>query len=228
MIFAAIGICKKWEKKKKRKEKKHKQSNGQKTKHQCDLPFCTPAPFCVLPYWYTIVNSTVNEWSDSVVVCATSCEVTQTGKCCKHTRMLCKHFFAWVRAKSRGFAPVSCVYCKPGFMSAASSQSTSMPPTKNTHLLMGPLSTGVGLAGLAVLGCSGRVASDGMTRGFKGFRRRTWCQGLVSSSDDLEGMASTSARAALGVSLVSLVDLVRHQLISLRRLVSNSSSYSNL
>ena len=39
-------------------------------------------------------NSTVNEWSDSVVVCATSCEVTQAGKFCKHTRMLCKHFFA--------------------------------------------------------------------------------------------------------------------------------------
>ena len=55
-----------------------------------------------------VLNSTVNEWSDSVVVCATSCEVTQTGKFCKHTRMLCKHFFAWVRAKSRGFAPVSC------------------------------------------------------------------------------------------------------------------------
>ena len=45
----------KMRKKKKRKEKKHKQSNGQKTKNQCDLPFCTPAPFCVLPYWYTYV-----------------------------------------------------------------------------------------------------------------------------------------------------------------------------
>ena len=41
-----------------------------------------------------VVNSTVNEWSDSLVVCATSCEVTQTGKFCKHTRMLCEHFFA--------------------------------------------------------------------------------------------------------------------------------------
>ena len=61
-----------------------------------------------------VVNSTVNEWSDSVVVCATSCEVTQAGKFCKHTRMLCKHFYASIRAKSRGFAPVSCVYCKPG------------------------------------------------------------------------------------------------------------------
>ena len=62
-----------------------------------------------------VVNSTVNEWSDSLVVCATSCEVTQRGKFCKHTRMPCKHFFAWVRAKLRGFAPVSCVYCKPAF-----------------------------------------------------------------------------------------------------------------
>ena len=61
-----------------------------------------------------VVNSTVNEWSDPVVVCSTSCEVTQTGKFCKHTRMLCEHILAWVRAKSRGFAPVSCVYCKPG------------------------------------------------------------------------------------------------------------------
>ena len=33
--------------------------------------------------------------------------------------MLCKHFFAWVRAKSRGFAPVSCVYCKPGLRARA-------------------------------------------------------------------------------------------------------------
>ena len=56
-----------------------------------------------------VVNSTVNEWWDSLVVCTTSCEVMQTGNFCKHTRMLCKHFFAWVRAKSRGFAPVSCV-----------------------------------------------------------------------------------------------------------------------
>ena len=45
----------KMRKKKKRKEKKHKQSNGQKTKNQCDLPFCMPAPFCFLPYWYTCV-----------------------------------------------------------------------------------------------------------------------------------------------------------------------------
>ena len=50
-----------------------------------------------------VVNSTVNEWSDSLVVCATSCEVTQTGKFCKHTRMVCKHFFAWVRAASHPF-----------------------------------------------------------------------------------------------------------------------------
>ena len=42
-------------KKKKRKEKKQKQSNGRKTKNQCDLPFCMPAPFCFLPYWYTCV-----------------------------------------------------------------------------------------------------------------------------------------------------------------------------
>ena len=41
-----------------------------------------------------VVNSTVNEWSDSLVACATSCEVTQTGKFCEHTRMLCKYFFA--------------------------------------------------------------------------------------------------------------------------------------
>ena len=62
-----------------------------------------------------VVNSTVNEWSDSLVVCVTSCGVMQTGKFCKHTRVLCEHFFAWVHAKSRGLAPVSCVYCKPGF-----------------------------------------------------------------------------------------------------------------
>ena len=55
MIFVAIGICKKWEKMKKRKEKRLKQSNGRKTKNQCDLPFCMPAPFCFLPYWYTCV-----------------------------------------------------------------------------------------------------------------------------------------------------------------------------
>ena len=43
------------EKKEKDERKKHKQSNGRKTKNQCDLPFCMPAPFCFLPYWYTWV-----------------------------------------------------------------------------------------------------------------------------------------------------------------------------
>ena len=65
-----------------------------------------------------------------------------------------------------------------------------------------PLSTGVGLAGLAALGCADRVPSGGVTRGFEGFLWRTWCQGLVSSAGGLDGMASTSGRAALGVSVV--------------------------
>ena len=87
-----------------------------------------------------VVNSTVNEWSDSMVVCATSCKVTQRGKFCKHTRMLCKHFFAWVRAKSRGFAPVSCVYCKPAF--TVSMRSTRFSKSRMTICALVGRSTG--------------------------------------------------------------------------------------
>ena len=73
-----MGICKKMRKKKKRKEKKQKQSNGRKLKTQCDLPFLHASAilFSSVPVHLCVVNSTVNEWSDSLVVCATSCEVT--------------------------------------------------------------------------------------------------------------------------------------------------------
>ena len=86
----------KMRKKEKEERKKHKQSNGRKTKNQCDLPFCNASAilFSSVLVHLCVVNSTVNEWSDSVVVCATSCEVTQAGKFCKQTRMLCKHFLA--------------------------------------------------------------------------------------------------------------------------------------
>ena len=44
----------KWEKEKKER-REPRTSNGRKTKNQCDLSFCIPAPFCFLPYWYTCV-----------------------------------------------------------------------------------------------------------------------------------------------------------------------------
>ena len=104
---------------KKEKEERKEAQTKQRTKNEKPMRpsflHASAILFSSVLVHLCVVNSTVNEWSDSVVVCATSCEVTQTGKFCKHTRMLCKHFFAWVRAKSRGFAPVSCVYCKPGF-----------------------------------------------------------------------------------------------------------------
>ena len=117
MIFVAIGICKKWEKKEKeeRKEAQTKQRTKNEKPMRSSILHASAILFSSVLVHLCVVNSTVNEWSDTLVVCATSCEVTQTGKFCKHTGMLCKHFFAWVRAKSRGFAPVSCVYCKPAF-----------------------------------------------------------------------------------------------------------------
>ena len=114
MIFAAIGI---WKMRKKEKEERKEAQTKQRTKNEKPMRssflHASAILFSSVLVHLCVVNSTVNEWSGSSVVCATSCEVTQTGKFCKHTRMLCKHFFAWVRAKSRGFAPVSCVYCKP-------------------------------------------------------------------------------------------------------------------
>ena len=43
--------------KKKEKEERKEAQTKQRTKNenQCDLPFCMPAPFCLLPYWYTCV-----------------------------------------------------------------------------------------------------------------------------------------------------------------------------
>ena len=100
--------------KEERKEAQTKQRRGNEKSMRPSFLHASAILFSSVLVHLCVVNSTVNEWSDSVVVCATSCEVTQAGKFCKHTRMLCKHFFAWVRAKSRGFAPISCVYCKPG------------------------------------------------------------------------------------------------------------------
>ena len=83
---------------KKEKEERKEAQTKQRTKNEKPMRpsflHASAILFSSVLVHLCIVNSTVNEWSDSVVVCATSCEVTQTGKFCKHTRMLCKHFFA--------------------------------------------------------------------------------------------------------------------------------------
>ena len=82
--------------KEKRKEAQTKQrtKNEKPTRRRPSFLHASAILFSSVLVHLCVVNSTVNEWSDSVVVCATSCEVTQAGKFCKHTRMLCKHFFA--------------------------------------------------------------------------------------------------------------------------------------
>ena len=83
---------------KKEKEERKEAQTKQRTKNEKPMRpsflHASAILFSSVLVHLCVVNSTINKWSDSVVVCATSCEVTQTGKFCEHTRMLCKHFFA--------------------------------------------------------------------------------------------------------------------------------------
>ena len=99
IIFAAIEICKKGEKEKRGKKGTSNKATDEKRKTNAIFLFAYQRHF-VFFRTGTLVCCTINEWSNSLMVCTTSCEVTQRGKFCQHTRMLCKHFFAWVRAKS--------------------------------------------------------------------------------------------------------------------------------
>ena len=87
IIFAAIAICKKWEKEK--KEERREPQTKQRTKNEKPMRsfflHASAILFSSVLVHLCVVNSTINEWSDSLVVCATSCEVTQRGKFCKHT-----------------------------------------------------------------------------------------------------------------------------------------------
>ena len=79
IIFVAIAICKKWEKEK--KEERREPQTKQRTKNEKPMRsfflLTSAILFSSVLVHLCVVNSTINEWSDSLVVCATSCEVTQ-------------------------------------------------------------------------------------------------------------------------------------------------------
>ena len=69
---------------KKEKEERKEAQTKQRTKNEKPMRpsflHASAILFSTVLVHLCVVNSTVNEWSDSVVVCATSCEVTQTWK----------------------------------------------------------------------------------------------------------------------------------------------------
>ena len=76
---------------KRKKEERRESQTKQRTKNEKPMRssflHASAILFSSVLVHLCVVNSTVNEWSDPLVVCSTSCEVTQTGKFCKRTHL---------------------------------------------------------------------------------------------------------------------------------------------